>query len=306
MRTSRVAGACRVRNAIDLVPYICGHYLRCGFELLCFLDDGSTDGTFELLEHVAVVTRRVRVGRVERSDDFRQNQPDVITSAVNDLIAEGFDIVLPFDIDEFWNVTADHLISNASFQHEGQFLGHLVNFVQDGRVIQPARLSLLRVRYRCLGVPSLDLAALRAYKVPFVASLEPKIGVKSQKPVRIALGQHGLLEGPTNVILQGVEVFHIPLRARSEITRRARDYAPRVLANSTNEEESRQLRFFAEEEKAGRLVGAWAANSADRAGRLTLAEDQLLLFRDDRFRLLMLKAAAHFLRHCPRVGLSKL
>jgi hypothetical protein len=101
-----------LRNAIDLVPYICGHYLRCGFELLCFLDDGSTDGTFELLEHVAAVTRRVRVGRVERSDDFRQNQPDVITSAVNDLIAEGFDIVLPFDIDEFWNVTA--IISSAT------------------------------------------------------------------------------------------------------------------------------------------------------------------------------------------------
>jgi hypothetical protein len=103
-----------------------------------------------------------------------------------------------------------------------------------------------------------------------------------------------------------LEVFHILLRAQNEITRRAQDYGPGVLANSANEDESRQLRFFTQEEKAGRLADAWAANSADRNGRPTLAEYQLVFFRDDRFRPMMLKAAVHFLRLCGFVGLSKL
>jgi len=39
----RVAGICLVRNAVDLVPFLCGHYLRCRFAHLHFVDDGSHD-----------------------------------------------------------------------------------------------------------------------------------------------------------------------------------------------------------------------------------------------------------------------
>lgn len=44
-----VAGACVVRDARDIIPSICGHYLRVGPALIAFIDVGSTDGTFEFL-----------------------------------------------------------------------------------------------------------------------------------------------------------------------------------------------------------------------------------------------------------------
>ncbi len=279
-----------VRNAVDLVAYTCGHYLRVGFDRLTFLDDGSTDGTFELLQRISAKTERVSVVAVARFRNEQENQPRLITSAVNELISDGVEIVVPFDADEFWNVTAPFMRGVAASFPEGLFVGHWLNFVQDRRVRHPHPLSLLRVRYRCPAMPSASRDSLSAYEVPFVAHPAVKVGVKSRQPVQVARGQHGLLEGPTNVICN-LEVFHVPLRAESEITRRAHDYAPRILPRRSNQRESWQLDFFRREVEGGLLAQAWAAHSADRNGAISLGERSFPLLRDDRFRQLLIKAA---------------
>src|SRR5205085_12384235 len=98
-----VAGACIIRDAVDLVPYLCGHYLRGGFAHIAFVDDGSRDGTFELLKKIAHRTGRVSVRQV-RSDVYDQSA--LMTEAANGLIQQGYSIIIPFDADEFWNADA--------------------------------------------------------------------------------------------------------------------------------------------------------------------------------------------------------
>jgi len=62
MVSSSVAGICVIRDAADLAPFLCGHYLRAGFAHIAFVDDGSSDGTFQILKRISERTARVPDG----------------------------------------------------------------------------------------------------------------------------------------------------------------------------------------------------------------------------------------------------
>jgi hypothetical protein len=78
-----VAGVCIVRNAVDLAPLLCGHYLGFGFAHLAFIDDGSSDGTFEYLSKIANRTGRVSVRQVHY-ETFEQQT--LMTESANALV----------------------------------------------------------------------------------------------------------------------------------------------------------------------------------------------------------------------------
>jgi Glycosyl transferase family 2 len=98
-----VAGVCIVRDARDLIPFLCGHYLRIGFGHVAFIDDGSSDGTFEFLSRLARRTQRISVKRVFEDQCYQRVH---VTETANALIATGYEIIVPFDADEFWCVEA--------------------------------------------------------------------------------------------------------------------------------------------------------------------------------------------------------
>ena len=72
-----------VRDSLDIIPFLCGHYLRLGFERLVFIDDCSSDGTFEFLDNLSRKTSRIEVRRVFHS---RLEQKAEVNSAVEDSI----------------------------------------------------------------------------------------------------------------------------------------------------------------------------------------------------------------------------
>jgi hypothetical protein len=80
MIAPNVAGVCVVRDSRDIIPFICGHYLRAGFGHIAFIDDGSSDGTFEFLTTLRRRTDRVSVRSVMR-DGFEQ--PDLMNESAN-------------------------------------------------------------------------------------------------------------------------------------------------------------------------------------------------------------------------------
>jgi hypothetical protein len=121
------AALCVICDAVDMAPLLCGHYLRLGFGRVVFVDDGSSDGTLEVLAQVATTTQRVAVTRL-RQDRF--GQAELATAEANDLIDDGYQFVLPFDSDELWHLSNARLRDLARQRTPLQALEKQTNFIQ--------------------------------------------------------------------------------------------------------------------------------------------------------------------------------
>jgi hypothetical protein len=293
MTVPRTAGLCLLRDAIDIVPVLCGHYLRLGFERIHFIDDGSSDGTYEFLHRFSRKTARVTV---ERSlAPLKQDY--VSTQAANMLIEEGFRAIFPFDGDEFWDVGPRDLYRIAETKKPRVIEGHWVNFAQLRRREYPQPLGLFSVRYRAEpghGVGMDDVVALRQ---PFIAlDRVKKVAFWTDEPIELALGNHGLLSGPSETHEPSFELFHLPLRYRSELTKRALNYEPRRAPSRQGPSMSWQSHFHRRIVLDGKSDLVWRANSVDRHGRLDVYGTERQLSKDVRLRNRFLLSAVYLLR----------
>jgi hypothetical protein len=303
-RVEKIAGVCAVRDAVDLVPFLCGHYLRAGFSRLAFIDDGSSDGTFEFLSGLAARTDRVSVRQVHR-DTFRQQE--LITDAANALLEQGYRIVVPFDADEFWNVPAREFLRLSAAVSEGIFRGRWVNFIQSRSCAIAGAESLLRMTYRMRDDVAGDQDGITRYAASFMCHREIKVAVKAAGKIEIDTGQHNILGGHLSPCGPLAEIFHLPLRSKSEIAKRAFNYEPRRAAMRLGPQMSWQSAFHREAVLSGKLDAVWAANSYDWRARLDVYGKSLRLVRDTRLRNLLLRAAWHLFRKyrlAPNAGVA--
>src|SRR6185312_3567661 len=150
-------------NAVDLVPYLCGHYLALGFGHLRFVDDGSSDGSSELLTDLSQRSDRISVIRVEQDSFY---QPEIITQAANELINEGYSVIVPFDADEFWNLNPEDIDEICILDPETAFCGRWSNFVQSREAADNSA-SLLEIKYRAPSVSDPTERAVTNFRLPF-------------------------------------------------------------------------------------------------------------------------------------------
>jgi Glycosyl transferase family 2 len=289
-----VAGVCIVRDARDLIPLVCGHYLRIGFGHVAFIDDGSSDGTFEFLSRLTRRTQRVSVKRVVE-DQF--NQRAHVTKTANALIAAGYAIIVPFDVDELWCVEARGLEELLATQSDIAFNGKWANFVQRRKRLLPRPFNLFGMTFRAPGLADANRATVTEFLRPFVSYVEKKVAFKTNSAVEVSLGQHVLLSGPDKFCDKIFEIFHLPIRSRCEIEKRGLNYEPRWAKIRTDPGENWQSAFHHEIVLAGKTDAVWAANSADRNGCLDVYGTPQELTRDDRLRHLLILAATHLLAH---------
>lgn len=287
----KVCGVCMLRDTVDLVPFLVGHYLRLGFDRIHFVDDQSSDGTFELLQSISRSNERVTVHQVVH-DALRQ--AEAVSDAANQAISAGFNIIFPFDADEFWNIDLAQIRMVAT--RPGLFVGRWTQFVQ-GRAERRRRLrGLLKVLYRAPVLADTNAATVEAFDRSFVCHSLPKVGFFAASDVAVNKGQHALVHGPSEVLAQDLELFHLPMRSAHEIELRA-ERAARVLANAQADEHW-QSRFFRGAMLNGHLDAVWAANSASADGFLDLPRQRVMLIADGRFRMLMIRAWRYMLiRH---------
>jgi hypothetical protein len=289
-----VAGVCIVRDARDLIPFLCGHYLRIGFGHVAFIDDGSSDGTFEFLSRLAGRTLRVSVKRVFEDQCYQSAH---ITETANALIAAGYEIIVPFDADEFWCVEAHRLEELLATQSNIAFNGEWVNFVQARKHLLPRPFDLFGMTFRAPALADANRTNVTGFLRPFVSYVEKKVAFKTNSAVELGLGQHVLLSGPAKFCDKIFEIFHLPIRSRCEIEKRGLNYEPRRAKIRTDPGESWQSAFHREIVLAGKADAVWAANSADRNGRLDVYGTPQELMRDERLRHLLILAATHVLVH---------
>ncbi|MGL4965065.1 MAG: glycosyltransferase family 2 protein [Inquilinus sp.] len=293
---SRICGICMIRDALDLVPFLVGHYLRAGFDRLHFIDDQSSDGTFEALATIGKCESRVTVQQVFHN---AARQAELMSAAANRMVSEGYETVFPFDADEFWNIDAAQIRAVAT--RPGLFVGRWVQFVQDRSEGFSRRRGLFNVRYRAPVFADTDAASVESYDRSFVCLSVPKIAFIAGSEVAVARGQHALECGPGEILAQDLEVFHLPLRSAGEIDRRVQR-ADRVLGIA-RDGEAWQTRFFRTATQVGLGDVVWAANSASADGFLDLPRQRILLIPDSRFRSLMLRAGRYMLLRHPSVFL---
>jgi hypothetical protein len=293
MTVPKTAGLCLIRDAVDIAPVLCGHYLRLGFERIHFVDDGSSDGTYEFLDLLSKKTTRITV---ERSlAPFKQAHTS--TQAANALIEDGSRAIFPFDADEFWNVSARELHKISTCERLRVIGARWVNFVQSRHREYPQPMGLLSVRYRADPIPGVDMDEVVALKQPFVSIDQVrKVAFWTNTPVAINTGQHGLVDGPDEADEGTFELFHLPIRYRSELTKRALNYEPRRAPSRSDAVTSWQSHFHRQIVLDGKSEAVWRANSVDRRGRLDVYGTPRQLSKDLRLRNIFLLSAVYLYR----------
>lgn len=292
MSNPLICGVCMIKDAVDLVPFLCGHYLRIGFDRLVFIDDGSTDGTYEALQSISRAGNKIVV---EKTGDPVYRQKQVINEAANTAIADGYPIVFPFDSDEFWNIDAARI--RIAAKQPGVFVGRWLHFVQDRGQTGFSRRGLLNVRYRAPVFADTSPETVERYERSFVCASMPKIGFRADGPVHIDWGQHQLLGNSWPTLADSLEVFHLPLRAAAAIDLRVA-LAERTLVGR-EPGHNWQARFFREATKAGKQAVVWASNSASKDGFLDLPGARVMLIEDRRLGLALRQAWRYMLLRYP-------
>ncbi len=287
------AGVCMVRDAVDMIPYLCGHYLRIGFDLVSFIDDGSSDGTYERLVRIALKSGRVRVTRVF-NDVFMQRE--TVNSEIHRLSNAGFSVVFPFDSDEVWNLSNNELKTIARKRTERVIRGSWTNFIQSRFVRETNTLAALLPNRRLDIAERVAHNEVTAFAAPFISFRESKIGFVSSRPVSLDLGQHYVVGDLVQAHDREYEIFHLPFRARGELVKRGLNYEPRRAPRRQGAAESWQSAFHRRIALEGKVDEVWAANSVDCRGCLDVYGRQIATLPDSRFRDLMLAAGGYLLR----------
>jgi hypothetical protein len=230
------------KNEADVIDANVAYHLNAGIDIVVATDNGSTDGTVEILERYESegVLQLIR----EPSRDFRQGE--WVTRMARLAAERGADWVINADADEFWWPRA----------------GNLKEALQR----LPERYGVVHGLWRPF-VPRPDDGAYFAERMTVRLSMQAAINDptnpfrparkathRAHPHVRVRDGNHDV-EGAPLVTLHGwypLEVFHLPLRSRAQVESK---YAGGA---------HRGLRFVPDDE---RLDAA--------AGPLIVAEDEL-------------------------------
>lgn len=295
----RTAGVLLVRDSVDVAPLVVAHHLATGLERVHVIDDGSTDGTSEFLEEIGRRTDRVTHQRLVGGED--DPQLETVSDACNRLVEEGARLVVPFDADEFWDLDHDRLAALVADERPRRLTTAWVNFAQAREHTYPRPMGLLSVRHRAEVDPAADEEAVLGFRASFLQyGPVPKTAVWADGPIQLTRGQHHveLRDAPGALPEEplGADVLHVPIRWRSELTKRAYNYEPRRARGRSSPNESWQSLFHLQAAREGRFDDVWAASSVDPSGCLDVYGRRVRLTPDDRLRAALLGAGEQLLR----------
>ncbi|HEY3148308.1 MAG TPA: glycosyltransferase family 2 protein [Dongiaceae bacterium] len=281
MKTGAIA---IVRNAVDLAPLAALHHHLLGAETVWVIDNGSSDGTYELLRALA---QRVPGLRVDR-DDGPFDQARMATEMANALLRTGHRLIVPFDSDECWDLSIARLARFMAQQRVNAVTGTVVNYVQARSVRTPTptswKLANRRVeRPMDPGNLSNSMKEERHSFVQLIFMQKMLAVPPAGATVSIVKGAHRIeYEGRTIMPWRRTACLHLPLRAASELEKRVRDYKERHAPFRPNPEFGWRLNYWSEMLASGRIEQEWAANSYASDGTLDIFGHPAPTIRDDR------------------------
>ena len=282
-----VVGVMMVRNEADVVRANVLHHHRQGIRQLLIVDDGSTDGTPELLEELE---REGLVRWFHHSGIFLQ------AAWTNRLMQQarldGADWVVPLDADEFWIAPGSRIDAVLAITGEDALQVKAVNLVQRRSQLTPDVRGLTTMLYR----PTAHFTSIhhtQAMMAQNTLSHVEVMGVpkwihRPHPQRRLDTGSH-TLTGPvaTRRVTADIICMHAALRSRDALARKMGDFAERlhtagIAVGDGAWHVQRWARLLAAHGDAAIDI-EWAANSVDADGALDVYGTRRLLHRDLQF-----------------------
>jgi Glycosyl transferase family 2/Methyltransferase domain len=211
----QVFGLMIVRNEADIVRVNVLHHLAVGVDRFLIVDNGSEDGTDQILHDLS---RGGRVAFTRFSGPYRQ--AEITTQLALEAYRRGADWVIPIDADEFWYAPGGDLRGVLTESIAGALGVQVVNFIQRMEQREASADALLHMTWRApKPVGPLDrvqqLVCNRANA--FVEMMYPPKWIsRASLALHIGVGNHEVMgvPGPFEET-DAIVCLHAPLRSRS-------------------------------------------------------------------------------------------
>lgn len=267
-----------VRNCADIVALTVLHHCLLGVDHCVIVDNGSTDGTGDLLKAIAERVKQVTV--LYDPSPFEQDK--IVSGVVNEFTRRQPTLVIPFDADEFWDAPVAEVAGHFDREGVNVVQCNVINFVQSRSVVQPSRWSWLHARRRAPIVVGDERTLVRERRRSFVEVEFPrKVLFRAAGQTEVDVGAHDVRFSDKKKKSDSRFVcLHLPLRARVEIDKRAYEHEPRRAPFRLDQSDSWQSLYFSEAMEHGDSEKEWMANSFDTRGCLNVYGREQTTFRD--------------------------
>lgn len=254
----KIFGITMVRNEADVIRLSLLHHLGLGLDRILVIDNGSTDGTTDVLERLSWDDPRIQW----RPDPGPYQQSVALTALAREAFHQGADWVVPFDADEFWWVRSGGLRTMLTQTSAGALRTPLVNFIQRRDQVVATEPGLLTMTRRVPWAVRVHPRRVEARQFAYIeAQIPAKWLFRPTEEVVVTQGNHKVTGfAGTSEAAFGLAVLHAPLRGRADLERKA-DHGERALASGSPPEISWHLKRWARLRAAGDLEAEWAANS---------------------------------------------
>ncbi len=214
----KVVGLYLVRNEADIIETNLRHHFAAVIDEAIVIDNGSTDGTIEIVAHL-----RTDLPVQLSSEVGPMYQAERVTRMARLATLQGADWVLPIDADEFWvgaGAPFREVLEEAPSDARALFV-EVVNFVQrrDVLVAAPACVASMTMRPPFAVGPVDEVSRMvRAEEIGWVeAAYTPKCILRARPDITVATGNHLTgIEG--GVHTDRATCLHAPMRALSTLT----------------------------------------------------------------------------------------
>ncbi|HEX7705810.1 MAG TPA: glycosyltransferase [Thermoanaerobaculia bacterium] len=259
----KIYGVMMVRNEADILRLNLLHHHAAGIDRFLIVDNGSSDGTTEILEEFS------QAGLVDwRREDGKYRQAEITTDLAREAVRAGADWVFPIDADEFWCGVGDTIPAILDRSDAGALRAQVLNFIQRRDQHRSTPEALLEMTMRApLPVGPLDQVRplVESGRFAYVEMLyQPKWISRAAPKLAIAMGNHhvsavaGNLEDTEQIVC-----LHAVLRSREALEAKV-EQGTRVAALGLAPTQGWHVQRWRRLATDGRLDAEWLANSYDR------------------------------------------
>jgi glycosyltransferase involved in cell wall biosynthesis len=259
----QVHGLLVARNEVDIIRTNVLYHLSLGLDRLLVVDNGSSDGTDQVLRELGK-DPRVRWTR----DEGLFYHGHIATELAREAFREGADWVVPIDADEFWHAPGGNFRGVLEESEAGALRARLLNFFQRREQRESAPDALLymtrRIREPVVterGNRKLARELVESHKI---SKLEIELKKWVSRPtadIEIVFGNHKV-ERVAGLKRESHEIvcLHAPIRSRVRLDGKA-EVGERSEETGSDPNQGWHVKRWRRLRDEGRLEQEWAANS---------------------------------------------